>query len=944
MEDFVKKHKTPIVVAAGALIALGLYKFVWQNRPKAVTSEKDEQGFILDPKFQENVALYKEEAILRKKLISNVSYVVVLALRKGETFDGQVIITFDVYDEEFGEEDLFVDYQGLGIKDLLLNGNEVEATEAFHGQRIHLHRTGLNLGGTNKLSLTFKSKYRNDGTGCHHFVDTGDNSEYLYTQFEAFHCHRAFPCFDQPDLRASLALKTLSPKEWMVISNGLEQGLIGQDDPLFNESIANVDKLLVEGYLEGFNVQTYNPTPEIAPYLYAFIAGPYDYIEKHEKIPGRSEPLLMRLLFRKTLKKDAERVQDLMYDPVVQGIHWYSDFFGYNYPYEKYDQVFCPEFKFGAMENVGTVTFTENLLYRGKEISERDATVLVNVCLHELCHHWFGDLVTMTWWNDLWLNESFATYVSFLCMSCVPELWKAYPNLWINVNSYKNWGYAEDDLATGHPICKQAPHTDSADDMINGITYGKGCSFLKQLFHLIGYETFSLATKIYFEKYQWKNTVLSDFLGCLDEANNKVEKKTPGIVVSNWAKTFLSTRGANVFSGEWITEGLMVQQEVSEYSDGLRQQKLDVMIFDEKFNEDIETIMTSENEPLTKLVYKDTKKRFFILNHGDHAYGKIIINDSTLEFLNGKLHNLKDPLTRALVWKAIQGMVKTCKLKSTYYFDFARNNIPQEDQKLLMETILTTASMLIGAYIPDSKYEEICSNMFETLYDLISNNAKADFRGDLTSALLKFLKTKKHTDMAIQWLEAGNVCNDKGEEIKGCELNQAHKHTILRVVHSKPSINVTKKQELLTKVVGDDQSDVVINLKLSCEALLPDKAAKEKVWKEIIDYTNKLSSYERLAYMSSFFNIESADILAPYFQKYIDTVKDCASCGDRNFVSAFITNTCPSFNITDDFIAKLKLVVSEFSQDVKHESYCRTVNKVIGSLEQNQKIKEYALR
>ena len=235
--------------------------------------------------------------------------------------------------------------------------------------------------------MLFKSKYSNDGLGAHHFTDPEDGSEYVYTQFEPFICHRAFPCFDQPDLRASLSLVTLAPKDWVVVSNGLENKTVEEGKDEFEEGLKDVDASLGDGYDDGFSVQYYNDTPKIAPYLYAFIAGPYDSIETNEKIPGRAEPLRMRLYFRKTLRNDVIRVQDLMFEPIVQGIHWYSEFFNYNYPYEKYDQIFCPEFKFGAMENVGTVTFTENLLFRGKKISENETNYLINVALHKLSYH-----------------------------------------------------------------------------------------------------------------------------------------------------------------------------------------------------------------------------------------------------------------------------------------------------------------------------------------------------------------------------------------------------------------------------------------------------------------------------------------------------------------------------------------------------------------------------
>lgn len=209
----------------------------------------------------------------------------------------------------------------------------------------------------------------------------------------------------------------------------------------------------------------------------------------------------MRILSRKSLAKETEHISEKMFDATVRGIKFYSNYFGFDFPYEKYDQIFCPEFKFGAMENVGAVTYSEGYLGKGRILGEADYMSFINVTLHELCHQWFGNLVTMQWWDDLWLNESFATYVSYLCMHKDEKLSVEYPNLWVSVNSYKNWGYSTDELPSNHPIVKDAVHTDAAIDMINGITYGKGCSFLKQLYHLIGDEAFSNSTKLYFSRF-----------------------------------------------------------------------------------------------------------------------------------------------------------------------------------------------------------------------------------------------------------------------------------------------------------------------------------------------------------------------------------------------------------------------------------------------------------
>jgi aminopeptidase N len=509
--EFVKKNKAAVSITASIVLALGFYK-LYNRHPKAVMEHVRNDGFIKDPKYKENFPLYKEEAEFRKKILGDITYDLVLALKKGEIFDGQLTVTFDVHQEDFEEEDLFIDFHGLGIKDALLNDFPIDETRVFNGHRILLLRSMLKLGDRNTLSLVFKSEYVHDNTGLHHFLDQEDEGEYIYSQFEPFFAHKAFPCFNQPDLRAVLKLMTLAPADWKVISAGLERGEISKFDIGFEEALEKISEDIYSGYDEAFHIQYYSDTPKITPYIYSFIAGPYEYIERKMKIPGRLTPLPFRMYYRKTLKNEVEKVEDLIFECAVNGIEWYSKFFGQNYPYEKYYQIFCPEFKFGAMENLGNVTLAEFFLPRGKELSEADRIMITNIALHELCHHWFGNLTTMTWWNDLWLNESFATYVSFLCMEGVDSIKEQNENMWIMMNSHKHWGYNEDDLPTNHPICKKAPHTDSALDMINGITYGKGGAFLKQLFHLIGYDAFSLATKLYFDTYKWENTVLKDFL------------------------------------------------------------------------------------------------------------------------------------------------------------------------------------------------------------------------------------------------------------------------------------------------------------------------------------------------------------------------------------------------------------------------------------------------
>lgn len=346
--------------------------------------------------------------------------------------------------------------------------------------------------GTNKVEISFVNLYRNTGTGLHKFLDPADQGEYLYTQFEPFHAHRAIPCFDQPDIKGSMTLATVVPKEHISLSNSHEESEHTNDeDPEYCRTFIeenNFQDLLEE--LGPHKVTKFSTTPKISSYLFAIIAGPYDVVEKYGECPGKTEPIRMRFMCRKSIAKYIHQAYDDMHEAVVTGIKWYSEFFGVDFPWSKYDQIFCPEFKYGAMENVGAVTFSENYIPSGK-LTVTHLTRLQNTTLHELCHQWFGNLCTMEWWNDLWLNEAFATYMAYLCTAENENLFNKTPGMWITLNTRKTMANNADTLSTTHPIKKDAETTDSADDMVNAITYGKGSAFIKQLIHMIGKEAMS---------------------------------------------------------------------------------------------------------------------------------------------------------------------------------------------------------------------------------------------------------------------------------------------------------------------------------------------------------------------------------------------------------------------------------------------------------------------
>ena len=359
--------------------------------------------------------------------------------------------------------------------------------------------------------------------------------QYIYTQFEADYAHWVFPLFDQPDLKAKWTLTAAIPTDWDALSNEFVDpnaterskaalGLIKDTATLFSLDLESYGELKLYPFLESYKISTY---------LYAFCAGAYEYQEKNsDGLPP------MRIYARKSLIKELNF--DEMFNVTQAGIKFYSQFFGAPYPFNKYDQIFVPEHNFGAMENVGCVTYNENYLFRGEIPSVAKRLRFASTNLHELAHMWFGNLVTMKWWNDLWLNESFATFMSFVALDQAPEV-QYFKNHWVEFLGDKFWGIRSDTLSTTHPITCTINSTDEAEEIFDGISYGKGASWLKQVYNLLGYDVISKGLGLYFTKNARKNTELTDFIGALNDAYLQYGNQSlgPDFNLTEWSDTWL---------------------------------------------------------------------------------------------------------------------------------------------------------------------------------------------------------------------------------------------------------------------------------------------------------------------------------------------------------------------------------------------------------------------
>lgn len=493
-------------------------------------------------------------------------------------------------------------------------------------------------------------------------IDPEDGEMYLYTLFESFSANKCFPCFDQPDIKATMDFHAFSPDKWSVITNEHEESVTKTKEVYraICKEIGCEDDIAERQDQDLVVFKKFSRTKTISTYLFAFVVGPYVF-EKN-KLPGSENHVPMRIYARKSMMKYVPIEE--FFKITMAGMDYYKDFFGKDYPFAKYDQVYVPEFNCGAMENVGCVTYTENYLDRDEVVPMVRRHTRAITILHELSHMWFGNLVTMKWWDDLWLNESFATIMSHISLEDAKGL-EEYKLSWDGFVSYKSGGIRIDEYSTTHPVAADVKDTEDAENIFDGISYGKGASIMKQLIFLITEDVFRKGIKKYFAKYAFQNTVLNDLITILQEA---CDENGVDIDLHKWCQSWLKTSGLNYLDSELIEtddksskiKEFKITQSMSKYgTNELRQQTIQICFFNDKFEIDSvhDVVVQPQEETIVKEFEGLPAPRAHLLNYRDWGYGKFRIDQRSLTAFKEGLSDINDNFTRKLIYTYLTQMV-----------------------------------------------------------------------------------------------------------------------------------------------------------------------------------------------------------------------------------------------------------------------------------------------
>ena len=778
--------------------------------------------------------LTRKQAELRAKTISDIKYKIKLELDKdSNTYNGKTKIYFH-YNKKTNDA-LVLDFITESVSEIYLNNKKLKNYKKDE-YWLYIDSSILN-NGKNKLEIIYTNKYDNTGSGFHKFIDPEDNEIYIHTDFEPYDAHRLFPCFDQPDLKAYYQLNVIGPASWEYIHNSTVK----------SEAVNRSKKSI-----------SFNETAKFSTYLFALVVGP------HVKWEDMYNDIPLKLYCRKSLAKYLDPKN--IFDITKESFKFLEAYFNIPYPYVKYDQVFVPEFNFGAMENVGCVTFTEHYIFQSRKLYV-DYLNRANTIFHEMVHMWFGNLVTMKWWNDLWLNESFADYISYYAMS----KGKLFSDSLEYFYSRKDWAYMQDQLSTTHPIVGSAEDTKDAFANFDGISYAKGASVLKQMILYVGEKNFRDGIRAYLKKYYEKNTILDDFLSCMSKSSGKN--------IVSWSKQWLETTGVNTMQAQLNHNTCTVQQFPSQNNNLIRDHAIlyesyilknqkPKSIFEDK-------IYIIEEKTQFKLA---SESNFLLLNSKDHDYVKVYFNSEDIKFIKKHVSSIEDRFARRIVWGNLWQMVRDNQFSPITYLKMIKEHL------ILEKDITVCQSQLI-------------SKAVSTISLFLNDENRNLWKDEFFKQSLKILKMGGNTEKQLTWfnmilfssndIHSLNVIKnilEGGIIFENLKIDQAKRW---RIINKLSSYNYKNTKELIKQEEIADRSSLGRKNAYMAKISIPNTKSKSYYWNDFSKNQNNLSTDFIRTGMTGFLQNNQKEILKPYINLYFDNLKRIYETKDLHYSSAY---------------------------------------------------------
>ncbi|MEB3983345.1 aminopeptidase N [Mycobacterium sp. 663a-19] len=819
--------------------------------------------------------LTRDQAVERAALITVDSYRINLDLTDGDrTFRSTTTVVFDA----LAGADTFIDIAADAIHSATLNGRELDVSS-------YDESTGIPLAGLadrNVVVVDAHCRYSNTGEGLHRFVDPVDDETYLYSQFETADAKRMFACFDQPDLKATFAIQVRAPRHWRVISNGA------------TVSVQDFDK---------HGVHTFATTPRMSTYLVALIAGPYaewkdTYTDEHGDIP-------LGIYCRASLAQymDAEQ----LFTQTKQGFGFYHRNFGLPYAFGKYDQLFVPEFNAGAMENAGAVTFLEDYVFRSK-VTRASYERRAETVLHEMAHMWFGDLVTMRWWDDLWLNESFATFASVLCQSEATEFTEAWTTF---ATVEKSWAYRQDQLPSTHPIAADIPDLAAVEVNFDGITYAKGASVLKQLVAYVGLEQFLAGLRDYFRAHAYGNATFDDLLAALEKAS--------GRDLSDWGRQWLKTTGLNTLSADFdvdddgpdgrFTRFVVRQGGAAPGAGETRVHRLAIGIYDDSVDDGAGKLVRVHREELdvegpeteVPALVGVSRGKLVLVNDDDLTYCSVRLDAQSLRTALDRIADITEALPRTLVWSAAWEMTREAELRARDFVALVSRGVHAETEVAVLQRLLMQAQTALGSYAEPAWAREHGWPQFADRLLELARGAEpgSDRQLAFLNALCASVLSPRHVEVL-----AGLLDREPAElGLAGLQIDTDLRWRIVTALATAGAVDADgPATPFIDAEVQRDPTAAGKRHGAQAAAARPQLPVKEEAFTTVVE-DDTLPNVTARSIIAGFASPGQQELLKPFTERYFEAIPGVWARRSSEVAQTVVVGLYPGWDISDDGVA-----------------------------------------